>query len=380
MGCDPGHLHRLPSKVSERAGARIALLTADRAARAAAVICALIDEIWLAGPPAPANAAAVVTARDVPLLRVRGAANPARAADSETPFYLASQTKSYVGLLAAALDADGCLPLATTLADIWPGLILPAPADPSRLTMLDLLSHQLPLRNDDLETRNSWEAPVAASDYPAILDGSSVRPPGFEYANLGYLVYAAALETATGVGWSDWLDRRLLVPTGMDRTSARTSAFAPDEIAWRYLMQGGDLVARPPKTDGLMHAAGGLVSSAADLATWLQANLRRDMPGIGGAAFELAHRPVVPAPGAEGPFIWSDYALGWQVGRVGGISVLGHRGGYAGARSIALISPSLGAGIALMVNADFGTRDLLTRLSGTFFKLLAGEMSRHDRR
>ncbi len=307
----------------------------------------------------------------MPLLHVAGEANPVRDADPDTLFYLASQTKSYVGLLAAILDSDGRLPLRATLADVWPDLVLPGPVPPSEVRMLDLLTHRLPLRNDALVDRTSWHEAVAASEYPRILAGSTPRPFAYEYDNLGYLTWAACLETVTGAAWADWLDRLLIAPLGLSRTSARTSRFAPEEIAWRYRWEGEAWTPKPPKSDALMHAAGGLMSSAQDVAAWLQANLRGEAPGIARSAFATAQRPHVAAAAVEGPFSWGGYALGWQVGHVGEVPILGHRGGYEGARSIAIVSPVLGAGFALCVNADFETRDLLTRLAAAFFASLA---------
>jgi CubicO group peptidase (beta-lactamase class C family) len=349
-------------------------LTPARPAKAAACIGALVEEIWSADPPSPGIAVAAVTADDMLLLHAAGAANPMRPADADTPFYLASQTKSYVGLLAAILDGDRRFPISTTLADVWPGLVLPGPVPASAISMRHLLTHRLPLRNDEMVDRASWEAKVPAADYPHILATSTPRPFAYEYDNLGYSTWAAALETATGSGWAAWLDKLLLEPMGLTRTSARTSHFAPEDMAWRYRREGEAWVPKPPKPDALMHAAGGLMSSARDVAAWLQASLRREAPGIVPAVFERAHSPYVAARAVEGPFRWSSYALGWQIGHVGGVPVLSHRGGYEGARSIASFSPALGAGFAVTVNADFKTRDLLTRLTAAFFALLEGDV------
>lgn len=294
--------------------------------------------------------------------------SPAR---PDTPFYVASQTKSYLGLTAAALHRRGVFRLDATLDGVWPGLVLPGGLAAARITMLQLLTHRLPLVNDELELRTSWREPVPAGAYPDLLAASQPRRPGFSYANLGYLVYAAALETATGTDWKDWLGSVLLGPLGLTGTSPRAGDFPDADIAWRHKRQNGRWRAFPPKADALMHAAGGLVSSPADLATWMMANLRREAPGLRTRDFDRAQRARVRAPAEDGPFRWNGYALGLQCGAVAGLPVLGHRGGYEGARSLAVFSPGAGAGLAVVVNADRGTRELLDRLAQTFFHCLA---------
>ena len=312
----------------------------------------------------------------MPLLFAAGLACTRRRirARPDTAFYLASQTKSYVGLLAATLHRRNLFRLDATLADVWPSLALPGPRDAARVTMLQLLSHQLAVRDDDLVTRTSWSEPVPARDYPALLAAAQPREAGYCYDNLGYLVYAAALVTATGRDWQTWLHGELLGPLGLAGTSTHASDFALSHVASRHRKHGRRWRALPPKADALMHAAGGLVSSPADLATWLQVNLRRSAPGLEAEDFDRAHRPRIRAGSIDGPFRWTHYALGLQCGFVAGLPVLGHRGGYEGARSIAVFSPAARAGLALAVNADHGTRELLDDLAARFFGRLAQEL------
>lgn len=100
----------------------------------------------------PAVSAVVVQGEATPLLFVQGTARVGHPdqVDHRSLFYIASQTKSFLALLAARLDETGVLPLDTTLAQVWPQLKLPAPADPARITMADLLSHQENLKTDTL--------------------------------------------------------------------------------------------------------------------------------------------------------------------------------------------------------------------------------------
>jgi CubicO group peptidase (beta-lactamase class C family) len=323
----------------------------------------------------PAVAVVAVGAQGPPLVHVAGKANIAtgREATAETPFYIASQTKAFVGLTAARLDEDGTVPMELALSAVWPALTLPPPIDPGAVTLRDLLTHQVPLLNDELVLRTSYEAEVPAGDYPRLLAAAHPRAPGFRYDNLGYLIYAAALEARTGRSWKTMLEDVVLSPMGLRRTSARTSAFVPDELAWRHLWDGRVWQAQPPKPDALMHAAGGLMASPGGMAAWLQSNLRHQAPGLAPHVFRCAQAWRVAAVQEDGPFHWHGYGLGQQLGEIEGVPVLGHRGGYEGARSIAVFSEPAGAGLAIMTNSDFGTRELIDRLCAAFFGALGGE-------
>src|SRR5688572_28083235 len=136
----------------------------------------------------PAVAIVVVHGDDTPLMYVEGTAHvgePGKV-DPRSRFYIASQTKSFMALLGAHLDETGVLPLDTTLAQVWPQLVLPAPADPATITMADLLSHQEGLRTDTLNFLTAYVRAVPSRDYPALLAKYTTTPdPGFRYANLG---------------------------------------------------------------------------------------------------------------------------------------------------------------------------------------------------
>jgi CubicO group peptidase (beta-lactamase class C family) len=340
---------------------------------AAALILPLVTSLTNPDGSGPATAAVVVTPDETILRFVAGSASIAdrRAAEPDTLFYVASQTKSYVGLLAAQLDRNAILPLDTRLADVWPDLILPEGARSDRITMRMLLTHRVPLGLDDLVDRTSWREEVPAADYPQWLAGAEVREAGYRYDNLGYLIYAAALETATATSWKEWLQRAVCRPLGLSRTTARGSDFSLGDLAWRHIRMGRNWVSLPPKADGLLHAAGGLFTSARDLGTWMQVNLRAAAAGLPSDVFGRAQRPVVRAAARDGPFRWTHYALGQQRGSIAGFPVLGHRGGYQGARSITVFSRRAGIGLALAAAADHGMRDLFDRVAATFFDRLA---------
>ena len=345
----------------------------------------------LASPGAfPAVSAVIVQGDAAPWIHVRGArrddarpdAGAAAAAavdavDEGTLFYIASQTKSFMGLLGAVLDRKGVLPLDTTLADVWPTLRLPAPADPARITMSDLLSHQEGLSTDTLNFVTAYVRDLPAADYPRWLASeTTTRAPGFRYANLGDLVYGAALEARTGRNWRDWLDAEVLRPLHIDGgVVSRPSKVAPDRIAWNHQWDGYAWHASAPKPDALMHAAGGLLASAEAMATWMQANL--GLAGAGAALdprdFARAQHPLAAAKLADGEIDCDGYSLGWYACTYKGQHALMHPGSYVGAVSVTVLVPSAHAGLSLAVNSDSAMEGFELEVMKAFIGLATGQ-------
>lgn len=346
---------------------------------AAASLDAFLDEFPDLGP---GYAVVVVTADDVLMRRVMGERRAVSGAPmtTDTPIYIASQTKAYMGLLAARLDAEGVLPLDSAISDYWPDLVLPEGVAAADWTLRDLITHQVPIENAPLTTLEAYVGRVDPADYPRLIAAySSPRDPGFRYDNLGYNIYGAILETATGRSWQDWLDLYVFEPMEMDHTSARTSDFPINDLSRGHHWMGEEVgwFEIRPKTDGMMQSAGGLVTSVDDMAAWLQLQLRGEGPkgsGITAAMVEAAQTGYVETHqedrrnAAELPC--SQYALGWNICDFEGHDFYVHGGGYTGIRTQMAFSPDLGVGIAAFSNSDNMTGWLTSRTINMYFQFL----------
>lgn len=321
---------------------------------------------------APAMSVVLVRRGHPPMIWTHGrlSADPASpAATDDTPFYVASQTKAFMGLLAVKLDAQGVFALDQTMADVWPDLTLPSGADPRTITFRQLLSHQAAFENPALTFRTAYSDRVPAADYERLLQTASrARPPGFRYDNLGYLVYAAALELKTGRDWRDWLDQALFQPLGMTRSGARPSRFDGLPSYHRWMGERGWDVF-PGKPDDLMQAAGGLVVSPRDMARWLEVQLGGANDAVRPEWVAAAHIQQVAATIPGDAIQCQGYALGWNVCRVGAVDVRAHGGSYTGVRSVMVVSPELNLAMAVFSTSDSITGGLGQTLAQTFFEL-----------
>ena len=347
----------------------------------------------------PGAAVIVVTGDGRRYVRVHGEtkAGSGHAVTADTAFYIASMTKAYVGLLAARLDAEHVLPLGTTLAAVWPGLRLPGGGrQASAVSLRDLLVHSIPFTAQEITFLEAYVRDVAPSEYPRLLERYAVaRQDGFQYDNLGYNIYAAALEARTGKNWRVWLQEKLFLPLGMTKTSGRTSDYAAGKISWSH-QRTGDLkdgwpqsdgwYLIPPKTDGMMQSAGGLMTSPNDMARWLGVHLEGSGPngsGLGPEIFARAREDRVAQPADGDGFSCDGYVYGWRVctllirakedaakvdHAIG--PLFQHGGGYLGVRSLMTAAPIHGVGTAFLSNSDSMTGFLSEELTKLVFELL----------
>lgn len=357
---------------------------ASTPAEAARRLEAFLDGIPALGP----GFAVVVVDRDNVLLEyLRGQRNASTGAPltGDTPMYIASQTKAYMGLLAHRLDRSGVLALEGTLADHWPGLGLPGGLDPADWTLADLLNHRVPIRAETVTWLEAYVRSPDSAAYPGLLASfGSRRDDGFLYDNIGYNLYAAILHHATGKAWQDWLREVVFAPLGLTRTSARTSDFDATELAFNHIWlgerQGWEQV--PPKADAIMQAAGGMMTSPRDLARWLQLHLGGDAPtGFDADLLAAAHRQgadVDPTARNAYELPCGGYAFGWSRCDFAGNLLYIHGGAYTGARSMMAFSPDLGVGIGVLSNSDNMTGWLTSRVIVQYLQFLTDAPDAQD--
>lgn len=312
---------------------------------------------------APGMAVAVVRGDRTVYLRGFGDADRdlARRVTPETIFYIASTTKAFTGLAAAILHQRGKLDLDAPLSRYLPDVRLHAPLSADSITLRALLSHTHGISNDGpIVWRTAFTGEFAGNEQLATL--LAVHPPArggraYEYGNIGYNVAALAMDRVLGKSWRDLLDEEIFRPLGMTTTSAYVSGVPAGLLAQPYVFNGASFErVAYLKTDANMQAAGGLVSSARDMARWLQLQLNAGL---------LDGRQVIPAAAiAESQRIQAQtsrdqrglrqigYALGWQVLLRGNDTLLVHGGGFTGFATHVSFSLRRQVGVVVMANEN----------------------------
>ncbi|MEY2610778.1 MAG: hypothetical protein RLZZ128_1427, partial [Actinomycetota bacterium] len=191
--------------------------------------------------------------------------------DENTPFRIASMTKSFTAAAVLGLRDEGVLSLDHPVADYVPELAsVRGPGDSAPITLRHLLSMSAGMATDDAWADRHLDASI---DFMNDVYDSGFRfavKPGeaFEYSNLGFAMIGRVVHNVTGRRVRDHVDERLLRPLGMSNTTwdePNTPSARPHRVQDGQTIHDGP----EPLSDGEISPMGGLWSTVADLATWV---------------------------------------------------------------------------------------------------------------
>jgi serine-type D-Ala-D-Ala carboxypeptidase/endopeptidase len=296
-----------------------------------------------------------------------------------TVFRIASMTKTFTAATVLRLRDDGVL----ALDDALPELAGARPtADSPAVTLRHLLSMQSGITSDDpwgdrhLDIgTDELDGLVAAGPLYAVPPGT-----GFEYSNLGYGVIGRVVERVTGERPQDVIDRVVIRPLGLERTTWTQ----PDHDDWArpYRVEDSRPVPDdPPVGDGALAPMGGLWSTVEDvvrLMAWfddafpprdgtddgpLRRASRREQQQVQ-RAVDVARTEKTGEGLDHVPerIDGGGYGFGMQVihdHRFG--HVVGHSGGLPGYGSNMRWLPGRRAGAVALANSTYAPMRLLTR-------------------
>jgi CubicO group peptidase (beta-lactamase class C family) len=312
----------------------------------------------------PGLSIAVVEGEDVLMTAGYGAADLSTGApvDADTRFYIASSTKSFTALAVAAMAARGEIDLEAPIAT-WSTVPGPPSDLFSGVSLTDLLSHRSGLDNSPMSFRAAMSGEHTTEAMRGLVAATVARadtPHGtFRYSNAGYNLATTLLEARDGRDWRVLVRDEVLSPIGMtDTTGWVSEARAGSVVAAGHLGHGADGAVRSPlqKVDSTMQSAGGLVSTAEDMARWLEIQIndgvldgRRVFPA---GLVASTHRPLATNNAGFGPYVRESYGLGWQIGRYGDDVLIHHFGNFAGSRAHVSFMPERRLGVVVMINED----------------------------
>ena len=347
---------------------------------------AAVDSIarrWFAMDLAPGMAVVVVRGDAVLFLGGFGAADveQRRPVTPATIFYIASTTKAFTGLAAAIMHQRGRFDLDAPLARYLPDVRLQAPLSADSITIRSLLSHTHGIGNDGpVVWRTAFTGEFESNEQLVRLLADHAPARGgraYQYGNIGYNVAGFAMDRALGRSWKDVLADEIFRPLDMPSTSAYVSRTAEGQRAMPYAATPtGFERARYGKLDANMQAAGGLVTSARDLARWLEAQLnagrvdgRQALPA---AAVAEAQKLQATASNTIRGMKQLGYSLGWQLIQRGTDTLYVHGGGFTGFATTISFLPRQRLGVAVMVNEGSLGGALADAVSRSIYAHFAG--------
>lgn len=279
---------------------------------------------------------------------------------ADTVFQIASLSKplSATGVATAIGASDGELSWSTPIHELLPGFAYSDPVVTGLATIGDAFSHRTGLitgAGDDLED--------LGYDRAAILDRLRLQPldafrSSYHYSNFGLTIGAEAVAASRGEAWEQLMDELVYEPLGMASTSSRHDDYlAHEDRAVLHALENGAFIAAYDRDPDPQSPAGGVSSTANDLARWLRMLLA-------GGAFEgtaiadpaalteAMSAQIVSSPVSAVDRRPAHYGYGFNTSpQVSGRMAISHSGAFVlGAATNFQIVPDLDLGIVVLTN------------------------------
>lgn len=280
------------------------------------------------------------------------------AVDEHTLFGIASLSKNMTAAALALLIDEGKLEWDDRVIDHIPWFELSDPWITSEVTVRDLLTHRVGLGRM-LGNRLQF---MTNSDRDEVLyrmrymDFEAPFRSRYVYSNVMYSAAGQLIEYIEGISWDEFMVSRLFQPLGMERTNTSiTQLEGMENVAWPHQEIYGKVQLIQRRNWDNAGPAGGVNSSAYDLAKWLM--LQLEQPGkyndtilISRRQMEEIHRPQVVLPISDPYGSQAAYGLGWRITDYLGHRILTHGGATDGFNTSAYLLPEHDLGIVVVTN------------------------------
>jgi CubicO group peptidase (beta-lactamase class C family) len=266
--------------------------------------------------------------------------------DTDTQYRIASITKTLTAVLVMQCRDDGLLALSDPVGKHLPGIAY------GDLTVRHLLAHSGGM---NAEPAGDWweRSPgVSFDELAARMDGcAAVAPPDrrHHYSNLGYGVLGELVSRLRGSGWMDLVQRRILDPLELRRTSYLPSGKAAQGFSVHPF--SGQLETEPAYDAVAMAPAGQLWSTLDDLARYAAFWIDPADEVLSAGTIEEKATPQAVDPG-EG--LTAGYGLGLRMHADGDHLLIGHTGSLPGFLAGLFVDRDRGLGAVTLANATFG--------------------------
>lgn len=300
----------------------------------------------------------------------------------DTVFYIASMTKAFFAQMTLIKEQQGELDTTWTLQKLFPDITFIPALKADQVTITDLLGHTSGIDNWPLVQATAYTGLHNKPLINQIIAASYVNKEGaqgqFAYSNVGYNLLSHWMDSHWDDTWQDNLASTLFTPLGMEHTSAYMS----DAKKHQWQLAKGYSVKLPTpeepvyltKVDSSMQSAGGMISTAPDIARFLMAQIN-----LG----KIDNKQVLPHAAvkksqeilASFDFYGMDrkYAYGWFVKERMGTQIYEHRGGYAGASTYMSYMPEHKVGLVVLSNQDKWGGDLAFALEDIAYSIALGK-------
>ncbi|GGW53314.1 serine hydrolase [Streptomyces xantholiticus] len=278
----------------------------------------------------------------------------------DTVFQLASLSKPLASTVVAGAVGDKAIGWDDPVAKHVPGFALKDPWVTEHVTVADLFSHRsgLPDHGGDLLEDLGYDRDYILSH----LRHLPLAPfrASYAYTNFGLTAAAMAVAEAKNTSWEKLAEDTLYAPAGMNSTSSRFDDYEKaGNKAVTHVKEGDAWQAKYVRDADAQSPAGGVSSTAEDMATWMRLQLANGRLGderiVPAGPLTRTHWPESVAQPPAGPADRTGfYGLGWNVGYDDqGRLRLSHSGAFGlGANTNVTMLPAEQLGIVVLTNGE----------------------------
>ncbi len=283
--------------------------------------------------------------------------------DPGTIFAIGSSSKAFTAAAVGMLVDQERVAWDDRAADHLPGFELADPYVTRELTVRDLLTHRSGLARGDL----LWYA--GRYDRDEILERVFHLEPSwsfrstFGYQNIMYLAAGQIVEAVTDTTWDRFVDARIFVPLGMDRSGTTIRQLSADgNVAQPHAEIDGEIVKVPWRNIDNIAPAGSINSSVLEMARWVRLHLNEGtFRGERILSEDVVREMQTPQTliRQEGPWRimapeshFFAYGMGWFLNDYRGRKVVHHGGNIDGMSALVAMLPEDDLGVVMLTNMN----------------------------
>ncbi len=262
------------------------------------------------------------------------------AASPATMYPIGLITKTFTAAAILALRDRGKIALDTPISRYVPQV-----PHGSSISVATLLAQRSGLTDlfGDFAWEKRYQHASAAQMLETVRDYPLRFPPGtrFEYSNTNYLLLGMALERAADEPYIQALHRYVIEPAGIKQTMLAGDQYVAHAVGYQRQTNASGAPIDIPDGARMFWGAGGLASSARDLALF-------DAALFDGRILRSSSVDEMIKPASQDAE--QAYAMGWFVDEVNGVSRIRHGGNVPGFSSANDVLPSRKLSVCVLCN------------------------------
>ncbi len=267
-----------------------------------------------------------------------------RPMSNTTAFRIGSITKMFTAIATMKLVEQGRIDLDAPLSRYRPDIAAPT------VTIRQLLNHTSGLPDHEGPAIQQWmtqQKPITSEFVLGFLKKTPARPAGIQwmYNNTGFHLLGYVIEKVSGMPYHEFIRREIVGSAGLTATWIDPVRPAGVDATQNYYLSENRFTRDSAWDLPGIYTAGGMYSSAADLARLLAALTagRLVRPGT----FAQMIQPTIMPNGVR-----ADYGLGVRLGSIGTHPKLGHTGSARSNRAAAAYYPRDSLVVVVLMNTE----------------------------